>query len=195
MSRVVACINLTLDGVMQAPARPDEDTRGGFTHGGWGAPYAAMVEAGEYFGSAGAMLLGHRTYEDFFKVWPARNDSRFTPWLTGTKKYVASRTAGTQLPWENSILLEGDARDAVAKLKGEPGKDLLILGSGELVRSLMSRDLVDLYVLLIHPIVLGSGQRLFADGGPSATLRSTGTRTTSSGVLVATYEPTRGPTA
>jgi hypothetical protein len=79
VSRVVVCTNLTLDGVMQAPGRADEDLRGGFAHGGWGAPYAAMTEVGEYFGSAGSLLLGRRTYEDFYKVWPARNDSRFTP--------------------------------------------------------------------------------------------------------------------
>jgi dihydrofolate reductase len=188
MSRVVVCENLTLDGVMQGPGRADEDMRGGFTHGGWGAPYAAMTEVGEYFGSAGALLLGRRTYEDFHKVWPARNDERFTPWLTNTKKYVASRTLEEPLPWANSTLLEGDARDAVAGLRAEPDKDLLILGSGDLVRSLMSRNLVDLFVLLIHPIVLGSGTRLFSEG-VSTTLRLVGTQTTPKGVVVAKYEP------
>ena len=189
MSRVVVCTNLSLDGVMQAPARADEDRRGGFAHGGWAAPYAAMAEAGEYFGGAGALLFGRRTYEDFHHVWPARKDSPFTPWLTGTRKYVASTTLTEPLPWENSTLLRGDARDAVAKLRSEPGKDILILGSGELVRSLMTRNLVDLYVLLIHPLVLGSGQRLFAEGGSFATLRLGSTRSTSSGVMMATYEP------
>lgn len=192
MSRVVVCTNLTLDGVMQAPGRADEDPRNGFSHGGWGARYAAMAEAGEYFAGAGAMLLGRRTYEDFYRVWPARPDSPFTPWLTGTRKYVASTTLQEPLPWANSTLLRGDARDAVARLRAEPGKDLLVMGSGVLVRSLMSRDLVDVYVLLIHPIVLGSGQRLFADGVPTSTLRLAATKTTSTGVIIATYEPARG---
>jgi dihydrofolate reductase len=188
MSRVVVCTNLTLDGVMQGPGRADEDQRGGFTHGGWGAPYAAMPEVGEYFGSAGALLLGRRTYEDFYSVWPARNDERFTPWLTNTKKYVASKTLKEPLPWANSTLLHGDARDAAARLRSEPGKDLLILGSGDLVRSLMSRNLVDLFVLLIHPIVLGSGSRLFSSD-VYTTLRLVGTQTTPKGVVVAKYEP------
>src|SRR2546423_11145511 len=133
MGRVVACINLTLDGVMQAPARPDEDPRGGFAHGGWGAPYAAMVHAGSVFANAGALLLGRRTYVDFSHVWPARTDSPFTPWLNNTPKYVVSRTLEEPLSWMNSMLLEGDAATAVARLKGELQKDALILGSGELV--------------------------------------------------------------
>jgi dihydrofolate reductase len=182
-------MNLTLDGVMQAPARPDEDTRGGFAHGGWAAPYGAMTEAGEYFGRAGALLLGRRTYDDFSRVWPARKDSSFTPWLTNIQKYVASTTASEPLPWASSTLLRGDARDAVAELRQDPGKDILILGSGALVRSLMTRRLVDLYVLLIHPIVLGTGERLFADGVVGSALRLDATKTTATGVIVATYEP------
>ena len=173
---------------MQSPARSDEDRRGGFQLGGWAVPYAAMTEAGEYFGSAGSLLLGRRTYEDFFHVWTERNDPRFTPWLTNTPKYVASTTLREPLPWANSTLLAGDARDAVATLRNEPGRDILILGSGALVRSLMTRALVDLYVLLIHPIVLGSGQTLFAEGSPTASLRLTGTKTTPTGVVIATYD-------
>jgi len=194
VSRVVVCTNLTLDGVSQAPARADEDRRGGFAHGGWAAPYAAMTEAGEYFASAGALLLGRRTYEDFYHVWPARTDSPFTPWLTNTTKYVASTTLHEPLPWANSTLLGGDAREAVARLRTEPGKDLLVLGSGGLVRSLMSRQLVDVFVLLIHPIVLGSGQRLFAEGATGGTLQLVGTKTTSTGVIVATYSASSQPT-
>ena len=188
MSRLVACTNLTLDGVMQAPARVDEDTREGFAHGGWAAPYAAMTEAGEYFASAGSLLFGRRTYEDFYSVWPARKDSPFTPFLSNIRKYVASTTLKEPLPWSNSTLLEGDAAEAVDTLKNEPGKDILILGSGELIRSLMEKNLIDIYVLLIHPLVLGSGRRLFTDGGPPATLRLAATKTTSTGVLIATFE-------
>lgn len=189
MSRLVVCINLTLDGVMQAPARPDEDQRGGFTHGGWGARYAAMAEAGDIFAGTGAMLLGRRTYEDFYDVWPKRKDSPFTPWLNNIPKYVASKTLKEPLPWSNSTLLKGDITDAVAALRSEAGKDILILGSGELVRSLMPRNLIDVYVLLIHPLVLGTGHRLFAEGSASANLRLVATKATSSGVVIATYEP------
>src|SRR5205085_10579498 len=106
MSRIVVCTNLTLDGVMQAPARPDEDRRGGFEHGGWAAPYAAMVEAGATIGGAGGLLFGRRTYEDFYRVWPARTDSPFTPFLNNIPKYVASRTLHEPLPWMNSTLLQ-----------------------------------------------------------------------------------------
>jgi len=92
MGRLVVCTNLTLDGVMQAPGRPDEDTREGFTHGGWAAPYAAMAQAGQVFASAGALLFGRRTYDDFFNVWPKHVDSPFTPWLNNIQKYVVSTT-------------------------------------------------------------------------------------------------------
>src|SRR2546421_3083448 len=188
MSKVVVFMNLTLDGVMQAPARPDEDTCGGFEHGGWGMPYATMEAAEESKAYSGALLLGRRTYEDFYTVWPNRTDNPFTAVLNNTQKYVASTTLEEPLSWINSTLLKGDAAEAVARLKEEPGKDLVVLGSGELVQSLMRRNLVDAYVLLIHPLVLGSGRRLFADGGTFAALRLVGTKTTSTGVVIATYQ-------
>jgi dihydrofolate reductase len=187
MSKIVTCTNVTLDGVMQAPARADEDTRDGFTHGGWAAPYAAMVEAGQVFANAGALLFGRRTYEDFYDGWPKRANSPFTPWLTGTPKYVASRTLTDPLPWANSVRLEGNVTAAVRALKQQPGKDILVLGSGELIHTLMQDGLIDEYVLLIHPIVLGSGRRLFGGDGTLATLTLSGSRTTASGVIVATY--------
>src|SRR5216110_3932832 len=143
MSKVVVFTNLSLDGVMQAPGRPDEDRRGGFEHGGWGAPYAAMPSAGGTMASAGALLLGRRTYEDFYSVWPNRTDNPYTEVLNNSQKYVASRTLKEPLPWMNSTLLKGDPADAVARLKQQPGKDLVVLGSGELVQSLMARNLVD----------------------------------------------------
>jgi dihydrofolate reductase len=114
--------------------------------------------------------------------------------LNSTHKYVASTTLAEPLPWANSTLLEGDATQAVAKLKQQPGKDLVVLGSGQLVQSLMRRNLIDEYVLLIHPLVLGSGRRLFADGGVFAALRLVDTKPTTTSVLVATYQPTQ-PTA
>jgi dihydrofolate reductase len=187
MSKIVVFMNLTLDGVMQAPGRPDEDRRGDFEHGGWATPYATMEAAEESMAYTGALLLGRRTYEDFYAVWPNRTDNNpFTTVLNNTQKYVASTTLSDPLPWSNSTLLKGDAAEAVARLKEEPGKDLVVLGSGELVQSLMRRNLVDEYVLLIHPLVLGSGRRLFVDGGVFAALRLVGTKTTTTGV--ATYQ-------
>ena len=188
MSKVVVFMNLTLDGVTQAPGRPDEDRRGEFEHGGWATPYATMEAAEESMAYTGALLLGRRTYEDFYAVWPNRTDNPFTAVLNNTQKYVASTTLEEPLSWSNSTLLKGDAAEAVARLKEELGKDLVILGSGELVQSLMRRNLVDEYVLLIHPLVLGSGRRLFAGGGAFAALRLVDTRTTTTGVVIATYQ-------
>ena len=192
MTDIVVFISLTLDGVMQAPGRPDEDTRGGFEHGGWGVPYSDADQgriAAESMATSGALLLGRRTYEDFFSVWPHRPDNPYTEVLNASTKYVASRTLREPLPWQNSVLLSGDVGDEVARLRSVPGKDTVILGSGELVRSLMPRNLIDRYILWITPLVLGSGQRFFTDGGTQARLRLLKAQTTSSGVVVATYEP------
>ena len=139
--------------------------------------------------NTGALLLGRRTYEDFYAVWPQRKDNPFTAVLNNMQKYVASTTLEEPLSWMNSTLLQGDAAEAVAKLKKEPGNDLVILGSGELVQSLMRRNVVDEYVLLIHPLVLGSGRRLFTDGGAFAALRLVNRKTTTNGVVIATYQP------
>ena len=187
MSKVIVFTNLTLDGVMQAPGRPDEDRRGGFEHGGWGAPYAAMTAAGESTPHFGALLLGRWTYEEFYAYWPKQKDRPFSARLDNLQKYVASTTLSEPLPWINSTLLKGDAAEAVAKLK----EDLVIMGSGELVQSLMRANLIDEYVLLIHPLVLGSGRRLFPEGSAFATLRLVDTKTTTTGVVIATYTATR----
>jgi dihydrofolate reductase len=193
MSRISAFESVTLDGVMQAPGRPDEDRRGGFTHGGWAQPYADPVMgsvAGEGMAKTGGLLLGRRTYEDFYSFWPNQTDDNpFTNVLNDTQKYVASTTLEEPLPWANSTLLKGDATEAVAGFKEQEGKDLVVLGSGELVRSLMERNLIDEYVLLIHPLVLGSGRRLFPDGSPTTVLRLADSKTTSTGVVIATYAP------
>jgi dihydrofolate reductase len=194
MADIVVFTSLTLDGVMQAPGRPDEDTRDGFQHGGWGVAYSdpVMAElATKDMAGTGSILLGRRTYEDFYSFWPHQTDNPFTEVLDNTPKYVASTTLKEPLPWRNSTLLEGDAADAVAALKRQQDKDMVVLGSGELVRSLMERDLVDRYVLLIHPLVLGSGRRLFADGGPTARLRLVDATTTTTGVVIATYHKER----
>ena len=192
MSKVVAFISLTLDGVMQAPGRPDEDRRGGFKYGGWATPYADSVQAslaGESMASTGALLFGRRTYEDFYAVWPNRTDNPFTEVLNKSQKYVASTTLKEPLPWSNSTLLKGAAAEAVARLRAQPGKALVVLGSGDLLRSLMGRNLVDEYILLIHPLLLGPGQRLFPEAGSFAALRLVGSKTTTSGVVIATYRP------
>jgi dihydrofolate reductase len=197
MSRVVVINHLTLDGVMQAPGRPDEDRRGGFEHGGWALPNNDAVMGrvmGEGMAQGGPLLLGRRTYQAFHGYWPNQKDNPFTEVLNNVQKYVASTTLKEPLPWSNSTLLEGDATQAVARLKEQPGKDIGVLGSGELVQSLMRHNLVDEYVLLIHPLVLGSGRRLFTDGGSFAALRLVDTVTTTTGVVIATYQPAE-PTA
>jgi dihydrofolate reductase len=141
----------------------------------------------------GALLLGRRTYEDFASYWPHQKDNPFTEVLDNTQKYVASRTLSEPLPWKNSTLLEGDAAEAVARLKEEEGPDLGILGSGELIQSLRRRNLIDEYVLMIHPLILGRGRRLFPDGASPADLRLVNSVTTTTGVIIATYRPTNFP--
>jgi dihydrofolate reductase len=195
MRELVAVENITLDGVMQAPGRPDEDVRGGFEHGGWATPYSDEVMAramGERMGPGGSLVLGRRTYEDFAGYWPKQKDNPYTEVLNRVEKYVASTTLEEPLPWENSTLLEGDAVDAVDALKAESGENLGILGSGQLVRSLMSRDLIDEFLLLIFPLVLGSGQCLFPEG-TFAKLRLVDSLTTTTGVVIGTYRRDREP--
>jgi len=191
MGSITVVNNLTLDGVMQAPGRPDEDTRGGFSYGGWALPYDDAVKGaamGAGMARGGALLLGRRTYEDFFAVWPNRKDNPFTDVLNNMQKYVASTTLTEPLPWSNSILLHGDAAEAVAKLKGQSDTDLTILGSGVLIAALIQRQLIDRYVLLIHPLVLGSGLRLFPSDGPRVALTLVDSVITTTGVVIATYE-------
>jgi dihydrofolate reductase len=192
MARVVVNLSLSLDGVMQAPGRPDEDIRDGFAHGGWARPYFDPAMAGPAAADptqGPALLFGRRTYEDFFAVWPARTGNPFTDVLNQSRKYVASRTLAEPLPWKGSTLLSGEAANTVAALKAQPGPDLVILGSGSLVRALMAAGLIDEYRLSLHPLVLGSGRRLFPDAGPFAALRLVDTKTTATGVVIATYRP------
>ena len=195
MRNITVVNHMTLDGVMQAPARQDEDPRGDFQFGGWAAPNTDPV-MGEVLGAGrttgGSLLFGRRTYEDFFEVWPHRRDNPFTEILNRAHKYVASRkTLSEPLPWINSTLLAGDAADAVGRLKQEPGGDLTILGSGQLIGSLFRRGLIDEFVLMIHPLVLGQGRRLFPDGA-SASLELINSVTTTKGVVIATYRYVRG---
>jgi dihydrofolate reductase len=162
MRRVIVNNSLTLDGVMGRVM-------------------------GERMAQGSDLLLGRRTFEDFAGFWPNQTDNPFTEVLDHARKYVASTTLHEPLPWQNSTLLEGDAAEAVVELKQQPGKDLVLLGSGELARSLMRLDLVDEYVLLIHPLVLGSGRRLF-DVAELSALRLLDTVTTTTGVVIGTYE-------
>ena len=185
-------MNLTLDGVMQGPGRREEDTRGNFQYGGWGEPYAAMSEAGESTPNFGSLLLGRRTYQDFYDYWTKQTGNPFNEALSKMQKYVVSTTLKEPLAWSNTTLLKGDAAEAVAGLKAKQAqeKDIVVMGSGQLIQTLMKHNLVDRYVLLIHPLVLGSGLRLFTEGSAFATLHLVSAKATPHGVVVATYEPT-----
>jgi dihydrofolate reductase len=191
--QVIVTNHVTLDGVMQGPMAPQEDRSGGFEHGGWAAPNADEVMAkamGAGIAVGGALLLGRRTYEQMASFWPHQpDDVPYAKVINEREKYVASRTLAAPLEWRNSTLLEGDAADAVAALKERGEQNLGILGSGQLIQSLMRRDLIDKWVVLIHPIVLGTGRRLFPDGGAPARFRLTDTLTTTTGVVIATYLP------
>jgi dihydrofolate reductase len=184
---------LTLDGVMQAPGNPDEDRSGGFDQGGWQLAYfddifgSVMMEA---FAATGGMLLGRKTYETFAAFWPAQPaDDPLAGTMNGLDKYVVSTTLKEPLAWENSTLISDDIPGAVARLKEQPGKELQVIGSGELVQTLMAHDLVDSYRLMIHPLILGKGKRLFRDDSAMSKLRLVDSKPTTTGVLILTYEP------
>jgi len=189
--RLTATTFLTLDGVMQAPGGPEEDRSDGFEHGGWSFPYAdedfGRLVTG-WFGQADAFLLGRRTYEIFAAFWPLVVDAAdpvASP-LNALPKYVASRTL-EEVTWQNTTLLEGDVAEEVAKLKEQPGRELQVHGSGDLLQTLMAHDLVDEHRLFVYPVVVGSGRRLFRDGAAPRSLTLAETTTTSTGVVVARY--------
>lgn len=190
--RVVVINHISLDGVMQAPGRADEDTRGGFIHGGWAVPGSDEVMAralGERMGRAdGGLLLGRRTYEDLLSSWNARGGP-YKEALNAATKHVASRSSATRLDWPNSVLLHGDIAAAVAELGRSLSGDLVIMGSGQLIRSLAPLGIVDEYLLMIHPLVLGSGQRMFERDNHMTRLRLVESLPTTTGVILATYRP------
>ena len=194
MAKLTVTTCLTLDGVMQAPGGPSEDPSDSFKYGGWVAGYwdeflGRVID--EQMAKPFDLLLGRKTYEDFYDVWPRRNDGNpFTDRLNNSKKYVASTTLKEPLPWMNSILLNRDVPAAIARLKQELDGDIAILGSGILIQSLMKHNLIDEYHLSIHPLVLGSGSRLFAEGSPFAALKLVDSKVTTTGVVIATYYPT-----
>ena len=183
----------TLDGVMQAPGGPDEDRDGGFVHGGWSFPYGdddfGATMSG-WFANADAFLLGRKTYEIFAGHWPHMTDADdpIASPLNALPKYVASKTLSS-LGWQHSSLLGGDVVNEVTKLKEQPGRELQVHGSGDLAHTLIDNDLIDEYRLLIFPVHLGSGKKLFRDGAKAAALCLTGSTTTSTGVIIATYRP------
>lgn len=183
---------LSLDGVMQAPGGADEDTEGGFRHGGWQRPYfddvlGATAAAG--MAATDAYLFGRKTYEKMAAFWPtAAQDDPFAVHLNSTPKYVASTTL-RDAGWQNSRVLRGDLAREVGALKEEAGKNITVLGSGDLVQTLIDNDLVDEYFLTVSPIVLGSGKRLFRDAAHVRTLSLVGCQATSTGSVMLTYRP------
>ena len=191
MRSIVVTMFVTLDGVVQGLGRPDEDTRDGFAHGGWGRRYNDEVmgrEMAKGMAAPGDMLLGRRTWQDFITAWGRRTDGNpFTTQMNAATKYVVSRTLEDAGAWPNSILLRGDAASAVAELKAEPGGDLGIIGSASLVRSLHAAGLIDRYTLLICPLTLGGGARLFEGPAPLTEFELTGSVATTKGVIIAQY--------
>ena len=194
MRKLVAIEFLTVDGVMQGLGSPEEDTDGGFTHGGWGAPYADAIH--EAVATSGpdhttGYLFGRRTYEKMAAFWPFQpEDKPMARQLNQTPKYVASRTL-TYLDWEGAEVLPGELEAAVAELKSHGEGDIAVLGSGALVHQLMLHDLVDQVRLFIHPLILGTGKRLFRDLPAPRPLKLTASDTTSRGTLVLGYDVLR----
>jgi len=192
MGKLVVSAFISLDGIMQAPGGPEEDPEGGFEHGGWSVPYfdedmgAIMVEQ---FAGMESLLLGRRTYEIFAAHWPHFDDPNdpVASKLNAMPKYVASRTL-SEVTWNNSHLLKGDLADAVTDLKQGSGGEVNVQGSSNLINSLQRHDLVDEYRLLIEPVALGTGKRLFAEGTHPVAMRLSSVRTTSTGAMYCTYE-------
>jgi dihydrofolate reductase len=197
MRKVIADEWMTLDGVIQAPGQQDEDTTGGFQHGGWHVGYFDDIAQRRVVDSvvkAGGFLLGRRTYEIFAAHWPNASEEEhvLAEPLNTKPKYVASRTLTEPLEWQNSRVLQGDVAEAVATLKQEDGEDLHVIGSSELVQTLFERDLVDEFRVMIDPVVVGGGKRLFRDDGGLRPLRLVDSQVTTTGVIIATYAPADG---
>jgi dihydrofolate reductase len=192
MRKVIANEWMTLDGVVQAPAYPDEDTTAGFEHGGWHTRYfddLSMSWVIENVSGAGGFLLGRGTYEIFAAHWPNASEEEqvLAEPLNALPKHVASITLSEPLEWQNSTLLRGDLREAVSALKSEEGEDLHVIGSPGLVQSLLELGLVDELRLMIDPLVVGGGKRLFRDDGARKPLRLVESQVTTTGAIIATY--------
>jgi dihydrofolate reductase len=188
---------MTLDGVVQAPGGPEEDTDGGFTHGGWSGPYfdnEAMGSAiGEIMAGTEALLFGRRTWQGMAAAWPGRAGDPFSDRMNEITKYVASRTlTEDDLTWSGSTLLPADdAIGAVRELRARDGGGLQVMGSASLAAQLVEHDLVDEYRLMIEPILLGGGKRIFPEDGGARPLELVSTTTAGTGVLICTYRPAR----
>jgi dihydrofolate reductase len=193
MAKLVVVEMLSLDGVMQAPGGPDEDRSGGFEHGGWAMPYfdeVAGEEAGKSMAETGAFLFGRKTYEIMAAYWPNHpDDDIFSNVLNSLPKYVVSTTLDEPLSWAGSTLVKGDVVEAVVALKDGLDGNIVVLGSGQLAQTLMEHDLVDEYVLTIHPLLLGGGKRLFDEAGAMRPMRLVDSKTSTTGVILATYRP------
>ncbi len=194
MRKIIVSEFLTLDGVMQAPGSPDEDRSGGFNHGGWQQPYNDDIFAKEIIEGlteAGGFLLGRKTYNIFAAYWPTApaEEQAFARPLNNLPKFVVSKTLREPLAWNNSTLIVGNVAEEVAKLKRQSGNDIRVIGSGELVQTLMKHDLIDEYNLMIHPLVLGSGKHLFREGVFPINLKLIDIKTTGKGVVIVTYQP------
>jgi dihydrofolate reductase len=195
MRKLVVNEWMSLDGVVQAPGNPEEDSTGGFRHGGWHLRYfdeKSQDWVVKYLTEAGGFLLGRRTYEILAGYWPnASEEEKAVAQPLNTKpKYVASTTLGEPLEWENSSILQGDVAEAVRALKREDGGDLHVIGSTQLVRTLIEHDLVDGFRLMIDPVLLGGGKRLFPDDGVLRSLRLVDSASTTTGAVIATFVPT-----
>jgi dihydrofolate reductase len=190
MRSLVVNAFVSLDGVTQAPGGPEEDPTGGFEHGGWSVPFwdEQMMQAmAEFMDKPFDLVLGRKTYEIFAAHWP-HTDEPGAAELNRATKYVASRTLHT-LDWENSRLLEGEVGEAVARLKEEDGPELQVHGSSDLIQTLLRHGLVDQFRVWIFPVVLGAGKRLFGEGPPPVALKLVDSQVSSTGVVMATYEP------
>ena len=192
MRKLVASTSVSLDGVMQAPGGPEEDPTAVFAFGGWAFPYwdetLDLSERG-FEGKDREIVLGRKTYAMFEGFWPYQPaDNPNAQSMNAAKKYVASRTLKT-LQWENSVLLTGDVVEAVAALKAQPGNDLQIVGSGNLIQSLQAASLIDEYIVWTFPVILGRGKRLFETTAKPGALRLIGTQASRSGVVMSTYVP------
>jgi dihydrofolate reductase len=194
MRKVVVNEFMSLDGVVQAPGGADEDTTGGFQHGGWHMEYMDDVSRPRVLAGiveAGGFLLGRGTYEIFAAYWPTAPEEEqvIAEPLNSKPKWVASRTLHGELEWQNSSLLEGDVADAVAKLKRDDGGDIHVIGSPQLVQTLLENGLVDELRLLLDPVVLGGGKRIFRDDGTLRSLQLVDSEMTTTGAIFATYAP------
>jgi dihydrofolate reductase len=193
MLKVVVSQFLTLDGVMQAPGDPNEDRSGGFDQGGWQLAYFDEAFGNfvmEGFAATGGLLLGRLTYENFARHMPNQPaDDPVAGSMNEWRKYVVSTSLAEPLTWQNSTLIQGDVPSEVAKLKEGAGKDIQVMGSGELVQTLIRHNLVDEYRLMIHPLVLGTGKRLFRDETPLTRFRLVDSKASGKGVLLLTYRP------